>query len=129
MQSIFIPYHTPSYKLIYGTQFFYIFYRQIYTIYERLLKAKELIDAKVESDLKERAEEGLKDKINEFKRERFEVMVGGLLSTLNNSMDSNKYEDFVRVLCGGKAYLLFSFDKLITTVSSSLIFEMIYVCV
>ena len=31
--------------------------------------------------------------------------------------DTNKYEDFARQILGNKAYLLFSFDKLIISVS------------
>jgi hypothetical protein len=33
--------------------------------------------------------------------------------------DTNKYEDFARAILGSKAYLLFSFEKLLSTVSSS----------
>jgi len=34
---------------------------------------------------------------------------------MNGSLDSNKYEDFARVLLGSRAYFLFSLDKLIST--------------
>jgi C-terminal domain of Sin3a protein len=51
-----------------------------------------------------------------YKTERFDVFIGGILSAMTGTLDANKYEDFARQLLGSRAYLLFSFDKLITTV-------------
>jgi hypothetical protein len=48
--SNFMPYFRENYNLFYGTQHFYIFLRMFYTLYERLIKAKNLIYAKVEED-------------------------------------------------------------------------------
>lgn len=50
---------------------------------------------------------------NEFKTERFDVFLGGVLSAMQGSLEANKYEDFTRSLLGSRAYLLFAFDKLI----------------
>mmetsp|Transcript_23282 Transcript_23282/g.17698 ORF Transcript_23282/g.17698 Transcript_23282/m.17698 type:complete len:311 (+) Transcript_23282:2217-3149(+) len=101
-----------EYKLLYGSQFFYIFFKQLYTIYERLIKARELVSAKVEEDLCSKAIDEQKQK--QYKEERMDIFVGLVLATLNGSFDSNKYEDFARNLLGGRAYLLFSFEKLIS---------------
>lgn len=35
---------------------------------------------------------------------------------MTSQIDANKYEDFARAVLGSKAYLLFSFDKLISAV-------------
>ena len=45
------------------------------------------------------------------------MFIGGVLSAMQSSLDANKYEDFARSLLGSRAYLLFSFDKLITAVN------------
>ena len=58
-KSVFFPYFKPEYKLLYGTQFHYIALRQIYTIYERLMKAKMVIDQKVDEDISSKTEEML----------------------------------------------------------------------
>lgn len=41
------------------------------------------------------------------------MLLGGILSAMQGSLESNKYEDFARALLGSRAYLLFLFDKLI----------------
>jgi hypothetical protein len=53
---------------------------------------------------------------DEFKKEKFDVFLGGVLAAIQPAIDTNKYEDFARVVLGSKAYLLFSFDKLILSV-------------
>jgi hypothetical protein len=40
-----------SYNLLYATQNYYVLLRQIYTIYERILKAQQIISDKVNQDL------------------------------------------------------------------------------
>lgn len=113
--SIFTPCFLPKYKLFFGSQYFFIFFKQLYTIYERLLKARDLINSKVEEDLLGKTE-GL-GKVEQYKNERFGIFIGGVISCFNGVFDANKYEDFSRVILGSRAYLLFSFDKLITSVS------------
>jgi hypothetical protein len=34
---------------------------------------------------------------------------------MQGSLEANKYEDFARSLLGSRAYLLFAFDKLVTS--------------
>ena len=47
------------------------------------------------------------------------MMVSAIISNLSviNKLDSSNYEDIARLFMGSEAYLLFHFDKLITTVS------------
>jgi histone deacetylase complex regulatory component SIN3 len=49
-----MPFFRPEYKLMFASQNYYIFFKQIYTIYERLIKARELIGTKVDEDLSTR---------------------------------------------------------------------------
>ncbi|CDW73125.1 paired amphipathic helix protein sin3a-like [Stylonychia lemnae] len=119
--SPFYPYHKPEYRLLYGSQNFYVILRQIYTIYERLMKAHQLVADKVQDDMNSRNDDNLKKRIDEFRKERFEVFLGGILVAMQSGADFNKYEDFARALLGSKAYLLFSFDKLIVSTVKQLL--------
>ena len=80
--SVFYPYFKPDYRLMYGSQNFYVILRQIYTIYERIMKAQQLVADKVNEDMKQKQDETLKEKLDEFKRERFEVFLGGILVSM-----------------------------------------------
>ena len=57
-------------------------------------------------------------KAEDYKRERFDIFIGLVLASMNSSFDNNKYEDFARCLLGSRAYLLFSFEKLMGGVST-----------
>lgn len=56
--------------------------RQLYTVYERLMKARQIIDQKVEDDLLEKGDETLNKRVDEFKKEKFEVFIAGVLLVL-----------------------------------------------
>ena len=66
-----------EYNLIFGTHHFYVLMRQFYTVYERIMKAKQIIESKVDEDLGHRDDEELKKRVNEFKKERFELFLAG----------------------------------------------------
>lgn len=97
----------------------------IATIYERLVKARQLIAEKVSEDL---AKDTIKEVIpkpeclEQFKQavveSRFDffikIVIGTLSQTILKKLDSAAYEDIVRSIMGGQAYLLFVFDKLIS---------------
>ena len=55
-------------------------------------------------------------KVESYKQERFDIFIGLVLSALGGNFDINKYEDFARTLLGGRAYLLFSFEKIVNFV-------------
>lgn len=78
------------------TQNHYIFFKQVYTVYERLIKAKDLINAKVDEDLIVRGSEALSAHADAYKTERFDAFIGGILSAMSGNMDTSKYEDFAR---------------------------------
>jgi hypothetical protein len=71
----------------------------------------------VEQELNQIPDERLKEREAEFKKEKFELFLGGVLSAINQSIDGNKYEDFTRSILGSKAYLMFAFDKLLISVN------------
>ena len=81
----------------------------ISTIYERLLKAKSLVEQQTVEFF------GAKT----YTSERFDLFISLVLLTLNSDrkIEPNNYEDLLRELLGKDAYLLFVYDKLIATVS------------
>jgi len=133
-------------------------------VYERLVKAKDLITQKVSEDLGvhestkppvhsknevldaiksnimqqlpaassageeteklkvvdgDKEIEKLRSQIKSLVNERFQMFLNAVVGTLSQppnekKMDMSIYEDFVRVLMGSEAYLLFVFDRLIT---------------
>ena len=83
----------------------------IATIYERLVKAKQLITT----------ESLILSPEKSYAAERFQMFVGLYLAILSQQSrhESTQHEDILRLLMGKEAYLLFVFDKLITSVSST----------
>jgi hypothetical protein len=49
--AIFQPFYRPEYNLMFSSQHHFIFFRQFYTIYERIIKAQQILIAKVDEDL------------------------------------------------------------------------------
>jgi len=96
---------------MYSTQHFYIFLRFLYTFYERIIKAKELIQEKVVEDGKGEREGKL----------TFNLFLCGMASCLAGGLDSNKFEDFERLIMGNKAYFLFTVDKLLSSTIKQLV--------
>jgi len=118
-----------GYSLIFGTHHLYLVFKTIASIYERLVKAKQLIAEKVEMDFKRSDVKDIVSFDDEnlalFKKrvtvERFKLFINALVGTLSQTphkkLDPSNYEDIVRLLMGDQAYLLFVFDKLIMQVS------------
>ena len=120
-----------GYSLMLGSMQIYLVFKSIATIYERFVKAKQLIKQRVDIDL-QRADikevVGISDPaaLDDFKEkvcvERFKLFVNALVGTLsqtpNKKLDPANYEDIVRTIMGEQAYLLFVFDKLIMQVRS-----------
>ena len=73
-----------------------MFFRQLYTIYERLIKARQIIEAKVDEELKLKNDEKLNGLSAQIKAEKFDIFVGGVLAAIHTAIDTNKYEDFAR---------------------------------
>lgn len=91
----------------------YLVFKLIASIYERLVKAKQLIRSKVETDM-EKSEVleiiDIKDEaeLTKFKEqvivERFKLFINALIGTLSQTphkkLDPSNYEDIVRMLMG-----------------------------
>lgn len=91
-----------------------------YSIYERILKARELVAVKVEQDFNDDFSKNewsakFAKKKQTLVDERFQYLVKAILTTMSHAsvMDTSKYEDMARELLGNEAYLLFLIDKLI----------------
>ena len=100
-----------GYSLLYSTELVYIVIKMISTNYERLLKARQLVETRSEELFK----------TEKYSSERFDLFVSLVLLTLSSErkLEANIYEDLVRELLGKDAYLLFVYDKLIATVSET----------
>ena len=106
-----VPAYKTGYSLLYSTELVYIVIKMISTIYERLLKARQLVETRSEELFK----------TEKYSSERFDLFVSLVLLTLSSErkLEANIYEDLVRELLGKDAYLLFVYDKLIATVSET----------
>tara|TARA_B110000285_G_C15009291_1_gene555559 strand:- start:225 stop:932 length:708 start_codon:yes stop_codon:yes gene_type:complete len=92
-----------------------------YSVYERILKARQLVRSKVELDFKDdfsKREWSIKfeSKQQALIDERFQYLVKGIFTAMcapGGILDGGKYEDVARELLGSEAYLLFLVDKLV----------------
>lgn len=111
---LYLP-HFPSdkaedYSLLYAPSNIFIFLTFFHSIYERVLKGKELIMEKIEQDITEMSIDDQKmvsKNKDMFFKERYEHLLKGIYATTTsvsglpttsslNIMDHNKYEDFAR---------------------------------
>ena len=110
-----VPGFKQSYSLMFASSHFYTILKLIATVYERIVKAQQLIIAQSKVDFGE---------ANQHGPERFDMFVGVLLLSMNQQpnerkLDQSSYEDYVRIMLGHESYLLSGTDRLITTVSLS----------
>ena len=119
---MFIPAYTKkdTYQLFYAPLNVYMFLTFFYSIYERILKAEELVRQKMEQDFLDdfsQKEWSVKfnSRMDTLIDERFQYLIKSIVTVMNNSniLDTNKYEDIARELLGNEAYLLFQVDKLV----------------
>jgi len=103
-----------QYQLLYGPLNVYMFMVYFYSIYERIIKAKELVNKKVNQDFKDDFSQmewstKFKSRTKTLVDERFTYLIKAVLTLMsqNNVLDSYKYEDIARELLGNDAYLLF----------------------
>lgn len=111
-QKMFVPFFRPGYTVMYSTQHLYIFMRFFHTLYERMVKAQELIREKVIEDGQDE---------QKFTGLVFNLFLCGIASCLASTLDGNKFEDFERLIMGNKAYFLFTVDKLLQNTIKQLI--------
>ena len=108
-------------NVLYANCNFYSFFRHFYCLYERLIKARILagncIEAEVKANIDSKYIELWNKESDKFKKEGYEqIYLKGLYSLLGNSIDTGKYEDLCYHCLGTQAYLLFSIDKLMSSV-------------
>lgn len=120
--SLFVPEFTQKgnvadeaqYKLFYGSANVHMFLTFFYSVYERILKAQELVKSKVDQDFKDDFSKKewstkFKTKMQTLIDERFQYFIKSVLTAIGpfNILDPNKYEDVARELLGNEAHLLF----------------------
>ena len=115
-QGAFVPEFERGQSLLFGTQGYYVFFRLLHVMYERILRVRELAEQKVIEDLQNRnTKEGERD-VRARTEELFALLLGALIAILKGSIDNNKFEDIVRNLIGSQAFLFFTYDKLVQQV-------------
>lgn len=81
-QSLFIPYYQKGYRLLYAPNTIFMFMKFFYAIYERVLKAKDLIVEKILEDLLE---------MNPHQRSNIQITNDDILE-FQNRIKNNIYE-------------------------------------
>ncbi len=109
-------------NVFYGSTMMYSILRFIYTIYDRLLVAKDLVAKRISQELIDRVylqkqyrEFFSEEDIGFIKEQVFTRFIIGIEMFLRNqqTIEVAKYEEFCRNLLGSQAYLLFGIEKLI----------------
>jgi histone deacetylase complex regulatory component SIN3 len=129
-RSLFVPRFesgSNNYKLYFGPTNMYMFLVYFYSIYERVVKAYELVDSKIQQDFHDDfSKQGWASKYGNRRQllveERFQYFIKAVYTTMcfSNSLDTNKYEDLSRELLGNEAYLLFQMDKIVNNCAKHL---------
>jgi hypothetical protein len=105
----FPPDKAEDYNLLYAPSNIFIFLIFFHSIYERILKAQDLIREKISQDIAEMSledQEQVSQNKELFFKERYEHLLKGIYATTTSAgtipttsisiMDHNKYEDFAR---------------------------------
>ena len=97
-----------------------MFFTFFYSAYERLLKARKLVELKVQSDFRDDFSKHewstkFESQMQSLIDERYQYLIKSILTVMSQSniFDTNKYEDVARELLGNEAYLLFQVDRLV----------------
>jgi paired amphipathic helix protein Sin3a len=105
-------------QVYYVTNTVYVFLRFLYSIYERLLKVKLTLNAEEQSHCPlERGEYVFSETVEGL----YLSFLDRATKVLKGTYDASKYEDSCRTLLGTDAYMLFTFDKLITSAAKALL--------
>jgi len=137
-KSMFLPIYNKKFKLFFGSTQFYSFLRFYYSVYERLIKIKqtlrawhqELMVAKdtnseelkaVRVLFQDRIEEAAEYDEESYVVNQYKKYLKTLYSLINGNIDPNKYEDSIRILLDNKAYVMFTFEKLLNMTTKALL--------
>lgn len=113
-------------SLFYGTQTCYLFFRLHHLLCTRLCAAKLLAIEAIKLRTSESAADHPMAKFDAVDEEGdviagapcskspYESFIGQLTALLDGSIDNSRYEESCRQLLGNKAYIVFTFDKIIS---------------
>lgn len=115
-------------KVFFGTQMCYVFLRLYHTIFTRLLFAKQLaenyaahLSAAETTANKSNRIYGLPDRRGGLhSRPLYNSFLGQLMGSIEGSLDSNRYEEGLRLLLGNKSFVLLTLDKVVQQALKSL---------
>mmetsp|Transcript_24723 Transcript_24723/g.21897 ORF Transcript_24723/g.21897 Transcript_24723/m.21897 type:complete len:97 (-) Transcript_24723:866-1156(-) len=96
--------------MFYGTQHVYCLLRYYFSLYERIVKAFEISH---EFEANSKTEKLSAKEKEELAEERYLTFKWVLAHLLKGTIDSEKYEDYLRSIFGTKAYLMFCIEKII----------------
>jgi histone deacetylase complex regulatory component SIN3 len=121
---MFIPHQTQGDIVLYVSMNFYTLLRFFYTLYERILLARIKLREIAEKELEKYKEDtekygGLMTKIDQVIEERC-ILVSKALIGIQQGSESTAYEEFLRKAIGSQSYILFTFDKALSSCSKQI---------
>jgi len=112
-------------QLFFGNNTFYIFFRLLQILYERLFKAKEFSkEQQLNSQFAFLLNPNKDKKFNEDK-DKFQAFLKLLNSLLSGQKEQSVYEDDCRSFFGVQTYILFTLDKLIAQLVKQVCFILV----
>jgi len=107
-------------QLFFGNNTFYIFFRVLQILYERLSKAKELARSKEMNNNFAFLMSIHKGNKPESEHDKYKDFLNTLYSFLSGNKEQGIFEDDCRTLFGIQAYILFTLDKVIQQLTKQL---------
>lgn len=107
-------------QIFFGNSSFYIFFRYFQILYERLKKAKEMAKINQINSNFAFLLSGNRDKKLDDEKDKSKSYLATLYGFLSGAKDQNVYEDECRSLFGVQAYILFTMDKVINSLTKHL---------
>lgn len=111
-------------RVIYAPASIYVFFRFLYTVYERLLKVKHILALQYNASGEEHHSSPLLKGKEYVYSEKVEAEYKNFLRTvctvLRGTCDPAKYEDRCRQILARDSYVLFTFDKLLANTIKSM---------
>lgn len=109
----FLPRKNPENNVLYAPQHFYGMIRFLFCLYDRIYRARAMINQAILKDLYKTPEKA-SALIDEFYAE---IFLKAVRTYINGVIDVTRYEEFCRHYLGQHAYLLFTVENLTSSVS------------
>ena len=103
-------------RVMYAPASIYVFFRFLYTVYERLMKVKQILALEYERQeehLSAPLVKGKQYKYSDKVEAEYKNFLRTVCTVLRGTCDSAKYEDKCRQILARDSYVLFTFDKLL----------------